>query len=237
MLEIRVWDAPLRLFHWLLALAVSAAFVSGQIGGNLMEWHGRAGLFILGLIVFRLVWGLVGSTHARFASFLPTPARLRAYLKGEWRGVGHNPLGALSVFGLLALLLLQAGTGLFANDDIAFHGPLARLVSEALGDRLSSFHHLGANVVMLLVALHLAAIVFYVRVKKDNLLRPMITGRKEVLPEQAAIPASGDSLAAVLLALALAVAISWFIGSGHLADWVAPPPPPAPSTPAPPPAW
>lgn len=238
MVQIRVWDAPLRLFHWLLVLAVAAAFVSGEIGGNLMEWHGRGGLFILGLIVFRLAWGLVGSTHARFGNFLPTPARLRAYLKGEWRGVGHNPLGALSVFGLLALLLLQGATGLFSNDDIAFHGPLARLVSDELGDRLSGIHHLGATLLMLLVALHVAAIAFYTRVRKDNLLRPMITGLKEVPAEQVAgLEASrGGHLAAFLVAAALAIATVWFIGSGRFANWVAPQPSAA-SLPAPPPAW
>lgn len=238
MVEIRIWDAPLRLFHWLLVLAVAGAFVSGEIGGNLMEWHGRVGLFILGLLVFRLIWGLMGSTHARFTSFLPTPTRLRAYLKGEWRGVGHNPLGALSVFALLGLLLLQAGTGLFSNDDIAFHGPLARLVSDALGDKLSGLHHVLSNLLMLLVAVHLAAIAFYVRVKKDNLLRPMITGLKAVPADQAAglEEAGGGYLAAFFVAAALAVGVVWFIGSGSLANWVAPLTPAA-NLPAPPPAW
>ena len=238
MVEIRVWDAPLRVFHWLLAPAVAAALVTGEIGGNLMEWHGRCGLFILGLVTFRILWGLVGSTHARFLSFLPSPARLRAYLKGQWRGLGHNPLGALSVFGLLALLLLQAGTGLFANDDIAFRGPLARLVSDSLGDRLTGIHHLAATLLMAMVGLHLAAIVFYVRVKKQKLLQPMITGLKKVPRGEAAglETARGGHVVALILAAGLASAAVWFIGSGRLVDYVAPQAP-ASTAPAPPPAW
>ena len=95
--RIRLWDLPTRLFHWLLVLAVIAAVVSGQLGGNLIEVHGKIGLAIVGLIAFRLVWGFAGSTYARFAQFFPTPARIKVYLKGEWRGLGHNPLGGLSV--------------------------------------------------------------------------------------------------------------------------------------------
>jgi cytochrome b len=105
--RIHLWDLPTRLFHWLLVLSVSAAIISAQIGGNLIEWHGKIGLFIVGLITFRLIWGLLGSTYARFAQFFPSPARVKDYLRGEWRGVGHNPLGAFSVFGLLGLLAFQ----------------------------------------------------------------------------------------------------------------------------------
>ncbi|HXE41263.1 MAG TPA: cytochrome b/b6 domain-containing protein, partial [Azonexus sp.] len=112
--QIRLWDLPTRLFHWLLALSVIGAIVSGQIGGNLMEWHGRIGLLIIGLIVFRLAWGVLGTTYARFGHFFPTAAKVKAYLKGEWKGHGHNPLGALSVFGLLGLVAVQAVSGLFA---------------------------------------------------------------------------------------------------------------------------
>ncbi|MFP5394108.1 MAG: cytochrome b/b6 domain-containing protein [Gammaproteobacteria bacterium] len=123
---ILVWDLPTRLFHWLLVAAVTVAIVTGELGGDWMAVHGKAGLAIVGLVSFRLVWGLVGSTHARFLSFIPTPGRVRSYLTGRWEGHGHNPVGALSVFALLAALGVQAGTGLFANDDIAFTGPLYR---------------------------------------------------------------------------------------------------------------
>src|SRR5574343_486677 len=101
---IRVWDLPTRAFHWTLAVTVLVAVVSGQVGGNWIDWHARCGLLAVGLVVFRLVWGVVGSTYARFAQFFPPPARIRAYLAGDWQGEGHNPLGAASVFALLGLL-------------------------------------------------------------------------------------------------------------------------------------
>ena len=104
MRRIVLWDLPLRVFHWSLMAAVTAAIVTGELGGAWMPWHGRAGLLIVGLLVFRVVWGVLGSATSRFTHFAPSPGRLLAYLRGRWRGVGHNPLGALSVFALLGLL-------------------------------------------------------------------------------------------------------------------------------------
>lgn len=184
--RVRLWDLPLRLFHWSLVGAVGTAIVTGLLGGNLMQLHGQAGLAVLGLVVFRVVWGLIGPHHARFANFAPTPGRIRAYLQGRWQGLGHNPLGALSVFALLGLLAAQAGTGLFANDDIAFTGPLYAWIDEDLALRLTGIHHQLANVLFGLAGLHVAAIVFYVRVKKDNLVKPMISGWKEIQAEHVA---------------------------------------------------
>ena len=178
--RIRLWDLPVRVFHWSLVLAVATAVVTGKLGGSWMDLHGKAGLGIVGLVVFRLVWGLIGSTHARFVHFVPTPGRLWAHLRGRWRGTGHNPLGALSVFALLALLAAQAATGLFGNDDIAFSGPLFGLVDEALASRLTGIHKQLANVLLVLLALHVAAIAFYLWLKKDNLVKPMVTGWKDV---------------------------------------------------------
>jgi len=225
--RIRLWDLPTRLFHWLLVVSVVAAIVSGQVGGNFIDWHARFGLFIVGLVVFRLVWGVAGSTYARFAHFFPTPAKVKAYLNGEWRGVGHNPLGAFSVLGLLALLAFQVTSGLFANDDIAFVGPLADLVGKDLSNRLTGLHHLAANFIYLLIALHLAAIVFYVRIKKDNLVKPMLTGWKDV---EAGESAKGGGVIALLLALVLAGGAVY----GASGAWLpAPPPaPPAAETPS-----
>ena len=148
MQHVRVWDLPLRLFHWLLAAAVIAAMLTGQVGGNLMVWHGRLGILIAGLLGFRLAWGIVGSTHSRFASFVRGPAAIIAYLRGHWHGLGHNPLGALSVLGLLTVLGLQAGGGLFANDDIAFQGPLYGLVSKDTSDWMTGLHRKGFSVMM-----------------------------------------------------------------------------------------
>lgn len=226
MQKIKVWDAPTRIFHWLLVAAVLALFVTGKVGGNAIEWHGRIGHFVLGLIVFRLVWGFVGSTYARFAQFWPTPARIRAYLRGKWRGQGHNPLGALSVFALLGLVGLQAGIGLFTNDDIAFRGPLYPLVGAELSSRLTGLHHLLADVLMGFVLLHIGAILFYAHVKKDNLIKPMFTGWKEA---EAGEPAQGDSLAGLILALGVAVLALWLAAGSWLP---APPPPAALETPA-----
>lgn len=227
--EVRLWDLPLRLFHWLLALAVTGAMLSGQIGGNLMIWHGRLGILIAGLLGFRLAWGLVGSTHARFASFVRGPGAILAYLRGEWHGLGHNPLGALSVLGMLTALGLQTAGGLFGNDDIAFQGPLYPLVSKDTSDWLSGLHRKGFWLILLLVLTHLGAIVFYLRVRHDNLVRPMITGRKQVTQPDGLQPAQGGGIAALILAIGVGVGTA-YAASGA---WQPPPPP----EPAAAPAW
>lgn len=220
--RILLWDLPTRLFHWLLVAAVAAAVVTGQLGGSLMDWHGRIGLFVAGLLAFRIVWGMFGSTYARFAQFFPTPGKIKAYLAGRWQGEGHNPLGALSVFGLLALLAVQVATGLVGNDDIAFSGPLADLVSRELSNRLTGLHHLLANVLVALVVLHVAAIAFYVRVKKQKLVKPMITGWKDDAEGESA---RGGGLPAVVVALLLAGAVIY----GASGAWLPAPPPPPPA--------
>jgi len=205
--RIHVWDLPLRVFHWALVAAVTVAIVTGELGGSLMEIHGKAGLAIVGLVVFRLVWGLIGSSNARFINFAPTAAKLRTYLRGRWKGHGHNPLGALSVFALLALLAVQAGSGLFGNDDIAFTGPLYALVDEAIAGRLTGLHRQLANVLLALLVLHIVAILIYLRVKKDNLIKPMVTGWKDVRSGESS---NKGSVAALLVALAAAAAAVWF---------------------------
>lgn len=221
---IRVWDLPTRIFHWGLALTVAVAVISGQIGGNWIDWHARLGLLALGLVAFRLIWGLVGSTYARFVQFFPTPAKIRAYLAGQWQGEGHNPLGALSVFALLGLLTVQIGSGLFANDDIAFTGPLYALVGKELSNRLTGLHHLFGDLLLIVVALHVAAVLFYTHVKKQNLVKPMLTGKK---PGDPARSARGGGWSALVLALLLALAAVYGGGGG----WLPAPPLPAVTTP------
>ncbi len=218
--RIFLWDLPTRLFHWLLVASVIAAVVTGQVGGNLIEWHGKIGILIAGLLAFRVVWGVVGSTYARFAHFFPTPGKIRAYLGGRWRGEGHNPLGALSVFGLIVLLLVQVLSGLLANDDIAFTGPLADLVSRELSNRLTGVHHLLSNVLIGLVVLHIVAIAFYGHVKKRNLIKPMITGWKDDADGESA---RGGGFLALLVALAIALAAIY----GASGAWLPEVPPPA----------
>lgn len=226
--RIRLWDLPTRLFHWSLVILVVASFVSAKIGGNAINWHGKFGLAILGLLCFRLVWGIIGSSYARFAQFFPTPAFVLAYLRGQWQGVGHNPVGSLSVFTLLALLDLQVSTGLFGNDDISFRGPLYDLISKDLSDRMISLHELSVNLLLAMVGLHLAAISFYARLKKINLVKPMLTGWKDVDQGEGESATGGGPLA-FLAALLIALA-AVYIGSGA---WL-PAPPPAPVSA---PAW
>ena len=218
--RIRVWDLPTRLFHWLLAAAIVAAVVTGLRGGALMDWHGRIGLFITGLLAFRLVWGIAGSTYARFARFFPTPGKIAAYLRGEWRGEGHNPLGALSVFGLLALLTVQVATGLVGNDDITFTGPLFELVTKDLSNRMTGIHQLLTNVLNVLVCLHVGAIMFYAHARKQNLVRPMLTGWKEGGEGESA---QGGGIVALVVALLVAGAVVY----GASGAWMPPLPPPA----------
>lgn len=202
--RIKLWDLPTRIFHWLLVILIVGAIVTGKVGGAAIEWHGVIGQGILGLVVFRIVWGFVGSSHARFADFAPTPASIRAYLRGDWKGVGHNPLGALSVLALLTLICVQVGTGIFSNDDIAFEGPLSDLVDKSLSDWLTGIHKLSVNLLIALIALHLAAIAFYATVKKDDLIKPMLTGWKDVPPGQGKSATGGGPIAfAVALVIAL----------------------------------
>ncbi len=219
--RVYVWDWPLRLFHWLLLLAVVAAYLTQRFGA--MEWHQRIGLTIVGLIVFRLVWGFVGTRHARFVEFLRGPAAVRTYLRGEWKGLGHNPLGGWSVLLLLLTPLGMAVTGLFANDDISFSGMLSAWVDKSLSDRLTNLHYLGFNFLLALVGLHLAAILFYRLKRRVDLVRPMLTGWKET---DAASGEKKDHRIAGLPALALASGIATMAVAGILALEPTPPPPP-----------
>lgn len=222
MKSISLWDLPTRLFHWLLVLAVTGSLVSVNLGGTWMLWHERCGLAVIGLLSFRLAWGVVGSTHARFHEFIPGPASIAAYLKGEWQGLGHNPLGALSVFAMLGLLGFQAVTGLFATDAIAFNGPLYRAVSSSWNDTITSWHKLTEWFIYGLIGLHIASVLFYTLVKKDNLIAPMVTGRKEV-SQQVAKEREGGGWIALIVALVVAGVAVWLANGGIL-----PPPPPPP---------
>jgi len=235
--RIKLWDLPTRLFHWLLVILIIAAYVTGKIGGGAIDWHGRIGILILGLIVFRVVWGFIGSHHSRFSSFFPTPATVRAYLRGQWHGIGHNPLGAFSVLALLSLISLQVATGLFGNDDIAFNGPLSSLLNKELSDKLTGLHKLSINALIVLIVLHLGAIAFYAFVKRDNLVKPMITGWKDVQSEKngerESAKAKHGGAMAVIAALLIAFA-AMYGGSGAWRPAPLPAPATASSTPS---AW
>ena len=184
---IRVWDLPLRLFHWLLVAGIVGSLISVNIGGNALEYHAYFGYSILTLLIFRLVWGFVGSTHARFASFFPSPAKIMNYLQGNSpRVLGHNPIGALSVFALLFVLCVQVFTGLFVDDEISFQGPFAKYASNSVVSFLSEIHEGNQVVIYTLITIHIAAIWAYKKFKGENLIKPMITGDKEIDPSEEA---------------------------------------------------
>ena len=218
---VRVWDLPTRGFHWLLASCVLASIGSAWIGGNAMVWHFRLGYVVFTLLAFRILWGLVGGHWSRFVNFIYAPATIARYVRGqsqahEHHEVGHSPLGAFSVFGLLALLALQVGTGLFADDEIANAGPLVRFVSGATSLALTKWHKsFGQWLIITLVTLHIAAILYYLIAKKRNLVRPMLGGDKQlVAPAPAAVDnARTRTLAAVLLALCAGL-VGWLVSLG-----------------------
>ena len=192
------------MFHVSLALAVTAAVVTAKVGGDWMAWHLRCGEAVLSLLAFRWAWGLVGGRWSRFSMFLPTPARLARALRGLSAaddGVGHNPLGSLSVWAFLLLLTVQAATGLVADDDIATTGPLNAHVGIPLARRASGWHAgWGADLILALIALHVLAIGWYTLRRREPLLRAMWTGDKPLPP---ATPASRDGVGPRLLGLAI----------------------------------
>ena len=222
---IRVWDLPVRVFHWLLVLCIIGSLISVNLSGNAIEWHAYFGYSILTLLIFRITWGFVGSTHARFASFFPNREKILNYLQGNApRVLGHNPIGALSVFALLFALSVQVITGLFVDDEIAFQGPLAKYVPNWVASFLSEIHEGNQVVIYTLIAIHIAAIIYYKKFKGEDLIKPMISGDKEIDPSEEAsyLPsdlgrASRDGalqrgIALVLLSL-IAVVVGYLITS------------------------
>ncbi len=210
-----VWDLPTRLFHWLLVILVALAWYMAEFSSSIdnREWHARAGYGVLVLVLFRIAWGFVGGRHARFSDFVRGPGTIVRYLRGGNENAasparGHNPLGALSVIALIGLLAFQTITGLFGNDDILYEAPLFHLVGKETSDVMVSLHHLGWNVLQVLILLHIAAVFFYLAVKKTNLILPMITGRKNddgPSEEGAAVNGSPLLAFAILLVSCLAV--------------------------------
>ena len=217
---VRVWDLPTRLFHWALAACVIGLVITANVGGNWMTWHGRLGYTVESLLLFRVVWGFVGGHWSRFGNFLYGPSTVLAYLRGNARPehrVGHNPLGMLSVFALMAILLLQVSTGLVSDDEIAFTGPLVSLVSGDTVSQATRYHKsVGKLILIALVALHVLAILFYKWIKKDNLVRPMVLGDKQVASP---MPHARDTASSRLLALAVwalcAAAVYGIVGLGQ----------------------
>ena len=204
---VRVWDLPTRVFHVLLAVLVTAAIVTAEVGGDWMAWHLRCGEAVLALLAFRWAWGFAGGRWSRFASFVPVPARLARALRGQAAAherIGHNALGALSVWAFLLLLTAQVATGLVADDEVDTTGPLNAHVGSHVAKIASRWHAgWGADLMFALIALHVLAIAWYALRKRDPLLRAMWTGDKSLPPTT---PASRDDGASRALALAIVLA-------------------------------
>ena len=212
-LAVPVWDVAVRLIHWSLVLLIAFSWWSAENGET--EWHIRSGLTVLFLLLFRILWGFFGSSTARFRSFVAGPGKIAAYLHdpSDWRGVGHTPLGALSVIALLGLLALQVGFGLpLSDEDGVVSGPLNRLVSFEFAEWAHEVHEILFNVLLALIALHVAAIVYY-RWMGRHLVGAMVTGRSRDYPPgtHGLVRAGPGRLA---LCLAIAAAATWWIAKG-----------------------
>ena len=210
--RIKLWDLPLRLVHWSLVVLLPLLWWTWRSGET--QLHEKLGYITLGLLLFRILWGIFGSSTARFLSFVKGPRAIAAYLRGSSpTNVGHNPLGALSVLAILGAMVLEAALGLFAQDvDGIEAGALARFVSYETAERAREWHAFLFNVILFLVAFHVLAILFYLLVKRDDLVSPMVTGRK-TFKEEVEEPRMAGSLR-MLLAAAIAATISWWISRG-----------------------
>ena len=209
-----VWDLPTRLFHWALVISVATSLMSEELGN--MDIHVISGHAVLALILFRIVWGFIGGRHARFSDFIKGPKAVLQYAKSMFSGshsttIGHNPLGALSVIALLGILAIQAGTGLFANDDILVEGPLFGLVTKETSDMLTYYHGLSSNILYGLIVLHFAAVGFYT-FKGHKIIGAMVYGKKENVtePDAGDVPINGSVIVAIIV-LAISAAIAWYI--------------------------
>lgn len=219
--RVRVWDLPTRLFHWLLAAGVVLLVVTGYIGGGAMTWHARLGYAVLTLLLFRIVWGFAGGHWSRFRSFLYAPRSVVAYVGGRSHPdhrVGHNPLGAASVIAMLLVLLAQVGTGLVGDDEISFTGPLNRFVSGSQGLAATWYHkQVGQWLLIALVVLHIAAIAYYVLRKRQNLVRPMVVGDKELAaPAASSRDDMASRMTAAIVLAACAGCVAWIAGLGNV---------------------
>jgi cytochrome b len=204
--KVKVWDAPVRIFHWLLVLLLIFQYVT--VKASYMTWHMYGGYTILALLLFRIIWGFVGSTHARFGDFLYGPGAMFAYIRTLPRReaakfAGHNPLGGLSVLLMLLAVLVQAVTGLFANDDVLTEGPLVQWIAKETSDWITTIHRYNFYVILGLAAAHVLAVLYYLFYKSENLVKAMFTGYKTLPAAPAAARIAGTWLALVVLAIAV----------------------------------
>ena len=206
-----VWDLPTRLFHWLLVALIAFSWWTAE--EHYYDLHLWSGIAVVSLVLFRLLWGIFGSSTARFSKFVRGPAAIRDYLDGKWRGIGHSPLGALSVIALLGLIAVQAGLGLFASDeDGLLLGPLSGFVSPGASSDIAEIHETFFNILLVFIGLHIAAVLFYWIWRRKNLVGPMVTGRAELDPD--AQPMQPGKWWAAILCVVAAIAITRWIIAG-----------------------
>lgn len=219
----RVWDLPVRVFHWTLLVAIAAAWATHAAGVAWFRYHVWCGYTVLALVIFRILWGFAGTRHARFRSFVRGPVATLRYLRAAWQRrsesspspnpPGHNPLGAWMVLWLLALLMMQALSGLFGNDEIFNTGPLSGYVTYETGVALTRFHRQLFDVILASVIVHILAVLGHWLVRRENLIVPLLTGRKSAaqIAESESIAGSRIGLALVLIA-AIAAVLAWVVG-------------------------
>lgn len=206
-----VWDVPTRLFHWTLVALIAFSWWSAE--EHHTDWHIWSGIAVLTLLTFRMLWGLFGSSTARFRNFIRGPSAVVSYMRGEWRGTGHSPLGALSVIALLGLIAVQLTLGLFSSDeDGLVSGPLASFISSGASEEATDLHEDFFNVLLVFIGIHVAAVIFYWIAKRQNLIGPMLTGRAELDPE--AEPMRPGKWWAALLCLIAALAFARWVLAG-----------------------
>jgi cytochrome b len=215
--RVAVWDWPVRFVHWAIVLLLIGLVVTGKLGADWLVWHMRMGYTVIALVVFRVIWGFVGSRNARFSAFLRGPSRVLRYAQSFRSAhevhVSHNPAGGWMVVLLLVALLAQATMGLFTNDDILWGGPFSERVSKETSDAISAVHRQFWWVIVALSVLHVAAVLAYLTVMKDNLITPMFTGYKN-LPEGVARAADATaSTAKALVLLALCGLAVWYVAN------------------------
>jgi cytochrome b len=213
----KVWDLPVRIFHWLLVLLILAAWATQETPLADMDLHALIGRTIIALVVFRLAWGLIGSRTARFASFVRGPAAALAHLRDllarrPYHADGHNALGGLAVLALLGAVAIQAISGLFSTDDILFEGPLAGFVSYSTQIAATEFHEIWFTVLLIVIIVHVGAVAAYRFLLRENLVRPMITGSKPVPTDDASPDNSGGSPLRFGISISVAALAWWAIG-------------------------
>jgi len=216
---VKIWDLPVRVFHWSLVILFIAAYVTNYLGPSYFNYHLWCGYAVIVLVSFRIIWGVIGTYHARFVNFLRDPFSTARYAfnflrKKDEHHLGHNPLGAVMVIILLAAILVQAITGLFTNDEIFNLGPLYAYVSDELSLELTSLHRQLFYWILGAIGLHIAAVLFHVFFKRDNIIKAMFTGTKDVHDAKDVRPIKSSRIwLAIIIVVILALILAWIIST------------------------